>query len=52
LNKPITEKGLAEWLKVKALSLNPRTAKYKSQQNKWRRNVRQHNKVIYYWPIA
>jgi hypothetical protein len=30
LEKEITKKGLVEWLKVKALSSNPSTAKEKS----------------------
>jgi hypothetical protein len=32
LKKPITKKGLVEWLKLEALSSNPRTAK--KQTNK------------------
>jgi hypothetical protein len=32
--KPITKKGLAEWLKVKALSSNPNTAKINKQNMK------------------
>jgi hypothetical protein len=32
LKNPNTKKGLVEWLKVKALSSNPSTAKKKSQR--------------------
>jgi hypothetical protein len=33
LQNPITKKGLAEWLKVKALSSNPTTTKKKKRKN-------------------
>jgi hypothetical protein len=32
LKKPITKKGLVEWLKVKALSSNPSTTKKKKKK--------------------
>jgi hypothetical protein len=34
LKKPITKKGLVEWLKVQALSSNPRTTKKKKKKRK------------------
>jgi hypothetical protein len=34
LKKPITKKGLVEWLKVKALSLSPSTTKKKKKKKK------------------
>jgi ribosomal protein S21 len=32
LKKPITEKGLVEWLKMKALSSSPNTAKKRKEK--------------------
>jgi hypothetical protein len=34
LGKPFTKIGLVEWLKVKALSSSPRTAKKKKKEKK------------------
>jgi hypothetical protein len=37
--KPITDKGLMEWLKVEALSSNPSTAKHKNKNHKTQRTT-------------
>jgi hypothetical protein len=43
--KTLHKKGLAEWLKVKALSPNPRTSKKKAQKTK----ARDIQIILYLW---